>query len=91
MSSKTRLNKILATWTILQVQDFCNALVDEAGKGDQEREKVIEVLTYLNDTRMPLGQKKRAWVLNTFRDSLTRIFDAVPGLEADSMSLYKRY
>jgi len=87
---KAWLRNNLVGWMFLQFQNFCNALVKQAEKSDEDRAKAIDVLSYLNDIRMPLGLKKRAQVLNTIRDSLTQIFDAIPGLKAESLSIYGR-
>jgi hypothetical protein len=45
----------------------------------------------LNDIHLPLGDKKRAWVLHIVRDSLTRLFNAVPKLSQEtSTGIYGR-
>ena len=51
--------------------------------------KAIEVLTYLNDIRLPTGDKKRAWVLNIVREHLTKIFKATPGLKDNAGRLVR--
>lgn len=92
--------KDLAGWDYQALREFASGLVAAAKNDDAARAGAIEVLTYLNDIRIPLGDKKLAWTLNIIRDSLTAIFKAVPSIsslpgtedspEAISSSLYSR-
>ncbi len=86
---KEFFRKNLAGWDYKSLQTFCSEMVERAGQSDDLKAKAIEVLTYLNDIRMPLGEKKRSWVLDIIRDSLTGIFNAVPGMKTDSQSIYR--
>jgi len=86
---KAMCQKDLAGWDMAALKSFGDSLVAEAAKSDAARTKAIEVLTYLNDTRIPAGAKKRSAVLVAVRDSLTAIFDAVPGFEDKADSAYR--
>lgn len=88
---KQLASKNLAAWNYPTLEAFCKDLIAQAKDNDQARCRAIEVLTYLNDIRLPLGDKKRAWVLHIVRDSLTGLFDSVPRLSPEtSDSLYAR-
>jgi glutamate synthase domain-containing protein 1/glutamate synthase domain-containing protein 3 len=80
----------LAGWTLDELGDFGDSLAALAGTGDEGRTAAIDVLTYLNDARLPLGRKKRSDVLNAVREALDRIFDAVPVLEGKTTGHYAR-
>lgn len=82
-------HKHITNWSYQILQNFCQKLIERADDGDNNKAKVIEVLTYLNDIRMPVGDKKRSLVLSIIRDSLTEIFSATPKLESNSESVYK--
>ena len=45
----------------------------------------------MNDIRLPVGDKKRSWTLNIIRDSLTRIFKAIPGIKENAGSVVHPY
>jgi glutamate synthase domain-containing protein 1/glutamate synthase domain-containing protein 3 len=77
---KKYVHQNLAGWSYATLHDVCRRLVEHASppQADTARVRVIEVLTYLNDIHMPLGDKKRSRVLNIVRDSLTRIFNVAP-------------
>jgi glutamate synthase domain-containing protein 1/glutamate synthase domain-containing protein 3 len=71
--------------------DFlCCSLIKEAKGSDAARGKAIEILTYMNDVRVPLGTKKRSLVLATVRNSLDRIFSGVPQLKEQAGNYYAR-
>lgn len=70
----------LASWDLDQFQDFCSNLVDQGTCEDAARTKVIAVLSYLNDMRLPTGAMKRSWALNTIRQNLAKVFKSVPGM-----------
>jgi glutamate synthase domain-containing protein 1/glutamate synthase domain-containing protein 3 len=78
----------LSTWSYGTVLAFCRDLTAQAGQNDENKAKAIEILTYLNDIRLPLGDKKRCWVLNTIRDSLTKIFKNTPKIKEQYGSVY---
>jgi glutamate synthase domain-containing protein 3 len=73
-----------------QLQRFCADMVKESGESDSDRAKAIEVLTYINDMKISTGAKKRAWVLNTVRESLTKVFNSVPKMTDKAGSAYAR-
>jgi glutamate synthase domain-containing protein 1/glutamate synthase domain-containing protein 3 len=80
----------LSAWNYRTLQAFAKKLIDQATAGDEARAKAIEVLTYLNDRRLPVGGKKRARVLNIIHESLGRVFQAVPGIKENAGDLYCR-
>ena len=65
-------------------------MVELAAANDEETAKALEVLTYLNDARLPTGGKKRAWTLNLIREHLTKIFKATPRLKDNAGGLFAR-
>jgi hypothetical protein len=82
----------LANWSYVTLHDICRRLVEHAcpPQADEARARAIEVLTYMNDIRLPSGGKKRSRVLSIVRDSLTRIFNAIPPITAgDGRSAYR--
>jgi glutamate synthase domain-containing protein 1/glutamate synthase domain-containing protein 3 len=78
------LHQNLAGWGNETLNDICRRLAEHAcpPRADEARDRAIEVLTYLNDSRLPLGGKQRSRVLAIIRENLNRIFDAVPPLAA---------
>jgi glutamate synthase domain-containing protein 1/glutamate synthase domain-containing protein 3 len=86
---KALAHKNVSGWSYRTLQNFCKDLITQAGDNDQARATSIEVLTYLNDIHLPMGDKKRAWVLSIVRDSLTRIFEDIPRLS--SRTIESRY
>jgi glutamate synthase domain-containing protein 1/glutamate synthase domain-containing protein 3 len=87
---KAACKRGLAGWTMDDLEGFCDSLVALAGTNDESRAAAIDVLTYINDVRLPLGNKKRSAVLNAVREALDRIFDAVPPLAGRRPSRYAR-
>jgi hypothetical protein len=82
----------LANWSYVTLHDICRRLVEHAcpPQADEARARAIEVLTYMNDIRLPSGGKKRSRVLSIVRDSLTRIFNVIPPITAgDRRSAYR--
>ncbi len=78
----------LAVWNYATLQAYCRSLENQAKNGAEEKSKAIELLTYLNDMRLPLGQKKRNWSLHIMRESLTRMFKGTPSITDHYDSLY---
>jgi glutamate synthase domain-containing protein 1/glutamate synthase domain-containing protein 3 len=78
----------LANWNYATLQAYCKTLEKLAKNGDDEKSKAIEVLTYLNDARLPVGRKKRSWTLNHIRKSLTRLFKTTPTIKDHYDCLY---
>jgi glutamate synthase domain-containing protein 1/glutamate synthase domain-containing protein 3 len=87
---KTWLHDNLESLSFKAFDTFCKRLVKSAAESDTDRAKAIEVLTFINDFRLPTGLKKRAWVLNSVRQSLTRIFSAVPSIRESTSTIYTR-
>jgi glutamate synthase domain-containing protein 1/glutamate synthase domain-containing protein 3 len=81
-----RLN--LQNWSYKTLKAFCAEMVKLAALSDDEKARVIEVLTYLNDKRLPTGDKKRAWTLNIIREHLTKIFKSTPRLKDNADGLF---
>jgi glutamate synthase domain-containing protein 1 len=81
--------KHIASWSYKMLENFCQKLIEQANTSDEEKAKVIEALTYLNDIHIPVGDKKRSLVLHIIRNSLTGIFSTIPKLKSDSESGYK--
>ena len=80
----------LRDWSYGTLNAFCTEMVKRAALNDDEKGKAVEVLTYLNDARLPAGDKKRAWTLNIIREHLTKIFKASPRLKDKADRLYGR-
>jgi len=80
----------LARWNYAEVNAFVESLVGGAQKGDACKARAIEVLTWLNDRRLPTGEKKRSSVLHHLRQGLTRVFENAPGLDENGSGLYRR-
>jgi glutamate synthase domain-containing protein 1/glutamate synthase domain-containing protein 3 len=78
----------LAGWNYRTLQSFCKKIENLAKTGDENKSRAIEVLTFLNDIRLPMGDKKRSWTLNIIRESLTRIFKATPKIKDEFGGLY---
>lgn len=81
--------KNITEWSYQTLQDFCKKMILLANDNDEQKAKAIAVLTYLNDIRMPVGEKKRSLTLQIIRDSLSEIFSATPKLDSSSESRYK--
>jgi glutamate synthase domain-containing protein 1/glutamate synthase domain-containing protein 3 len=86
---KEYCRKNITDWSYMTLQDFCRKLSLLANDDDEQKAKAIAVLNYLNDIRMPVGDKKRSLTLQIIRDSLTEIFAATPKLNSNSKSKYK--
>ncbi|RJQ39706.1 MAG: glutamate synthase [Dehalococcoidia bacterium] len=82
--------KNIAGWDYAALRHFCAGLADEASGNDTIRATAVNVLTYINDIRLPLGNKKRSLVLQTVRESLAGIFAAIPEISKKSTGTYKR-
>jgi len=78
----------IAGWTYKTLQSFCKELIEHAEINDVERSKAIEVLTYLNDARLSPGDKRRNWTLQIIRESLIKIFKAVPKIKENASGQY---
>ncbi|MBI2854971.1 MAG: glutamate synthase [Chloroflexi bacterium] len=87
---KESYRKGLAEWDFNALEYACEELVEQSRHSDDARARAIEVLTYLNDVRMPTGSKKRSAVLQIVRESLGRIFEVVLGLRVNSASTYRQ-
>ncbi len=85
---KSQAREILAEENYKTLQNFCKELIKQARDNDEARSKAIEVLTYLNDTRLSVGGKQRNWSLNIIREGLTKIFRDVPKIKENTGSLY---
>ena len=80
--------KGLAVWNYKTLQSFCKKLEEQSAANDEARTQAIEVLTYLNDIRLPVGDKRRSWTLTMIHNSLSRVFKAVRGIKNGDGGLY---
>jgi glutamate synthase domain-containing protein 1 len=80
----------LAGWDYSSLQSFCQKMVKQASAGNENQTQAIEVLTYLNDIRLPVGEKKRSRSLSIIRGSLTEVFRSTPMIGRSSGSQYVR-
>jgi glutamate synthase domain-containing protein 1/glutamate synthase domain-containing protein 3 len=80
----------LAAWNYKTLQAFCKKLELQSLSNDEYRTEAIEVLTYLNDIRLPLGDKRRNWTLSILHESLSRVFNAIPGIKECVGGVYAR-
>ena len=77
-------------WNYASLVFLCHELTAAGEQSDQAKAAAIGILTTLNDLRYDTGDKKRSSVLQIIREALHRLFDSVPGLTADSSSMYRR-
>jgi glutamate synthase domain-containing protein 1/glutamate synthase domain-containing protein 3 len=87
---KTWAGEKLTVWNYRTLQQVAKDIADQAKKSDEARAKAIELLTYLNDIRLPVGEKKRSWTLQIIRESLTKIFKSMPLIKNGANSRYAR-
>jgi glutamate synthase domain-containing protein 1/glutamate synthase domain-containing protein 3 len=85
---KDFVRRDLAGWNYKTLGTFCSSLVKRAAVSDDEKARAIEILTFMNDIRLPVGEKKRAWTLNIVRHHLTKIFRATSTIKENSGSIY---
>lgn len=78
----------IAGWDYQTLASFCAKIVKKAELGDDNKYRAIELLTRLNDLRFPLGAKKRGLFLQVVRESLARIFSAIPRMGAGAAGRY---
>ena len=57
-----------------ETDSLLDKLLSYAKKGDEPKEKAIEILTYLNDMHYYIGDKKRSLILAAVRKRLDKIF-----------------
>ncbi|MBU1055958.1 MAG: glutamate synthase [Proteobacteria bacterium] len=79
----------ISSWDYEKLRIACNEMVKLAGINDDNASKAIYVLTTLNDQLYPVGIKKRSWVLNIIRNSLTLLFKAVKNLDSKDSGIYR--
>jgi glutamate synthase domain-containing protein 1 len=80
----------LAVADLSQVGEWLDWLADLAGKDDARRAYAIEILTLLRDRRYDPGGKKRSALLALVDRTLACILQAVPGLQSNTESAYRR-
>jgi glutamate synthase domain-containing protein 1/glutamate synthase domain-containing protein 3 len=85
---KTYCLKSMADWNYASVSYLCHEMVKLAQTNDEFRASVVEVFTTLNDRKYATGQKKRASITDIIRESLHRVFEAVPPLSRRADNLY---
>lgn len=79
----------ISVWDYETFRYACAELAGLSGQSDENMSKTIEILTYLNDRRYPLGLKKRSSVLNIVRSSLDSVFASVSGISDKSSGKYR--
>lgn len=85
---KSQAIDILANANYRTLQRYCRKMVEQSKSSDANKTKAIEILTYLNDIRLPLGSKQRSWTLNIIRTNLSKIFKATPKIKDELSGLY---
>ncbi|MBI9083379.1 MAG: hypothetical protein JEZ11_07260 [Desulfobacterales bacterium] len=79
----------LEEWDYASLGRLCRELAGRAAASDDHKGRAIELLTFLNDRRLPTGVKKRSSVLQIIRQGLTDIFAATPAISANGSSRYR--
>ncbi len=79
----------LAGWDYASLQHFCRSLAESAALDESARDRAIAVLTFLNDTPLPTGAKKRSSVIQIVRHSLYSVLSAVPRLGDTAPGRYR--
>ncbi len=83
------IRKRLMDWDFNTFRWCYEELVQQA-KDEDTKDKVVELLTLLNDRRYHTGTKKRSSLLRIINGSLKRIFDATPSISSNTPSRYKQ-
>lgn len=76
----------METWTFGQINSACDTI--ESLAMDKNKSLAIDLLTHINDRIFPTGNKKRGSFLQIIRLSLTRIFEACPGINENKGQVY---
>lgn len=76
-------------WDYADLEYLCKELVKLSNLSDKNKADAIEILTRLNDRRLPEDDKKRSSVLHIIRKSITKIFSASPKLNENTNSIYR--
>jgi len=79
----------LSDWDYASLLSFCRELVAKAKVSANFKTQAIEILTYLNDRPLAVGEKKRSSVLQIIRSSLLEIFESSPRLDENSAGNYR--
>jgi glutamate synthase domain-containing protein 1/glutamate synthase domain-containing protein 3 len=79
----------VADWDYTALEQFCKRLLERAGDSDETRVKAIEILTHLNDSRYPIGNKKRSRVLDIVRTGLKSLFGSCPRLDETASGTFR--
>jgi len=66
-----------------------NELRTLAAENDEDRKTIIEALTWLNDQRYDIGDKKRSSILRAIHYCLHDIFSDIPSFRENSHSRYR--
>lgn len=76
----------LPGWNYEALVEFCSSVYERSKDGDEPKQAAIEILTWLNDTPLNTGSKKRSSLLYITRNYLISIFkNTMPvGKEGDS-------
>jgi len=81
--------KNIGGWDYETLRHACSELTELSGQSDDFISKAIGILTCLNDSRYPLGFKKRALILDMIRSSLDSIFSSAAGISRKGSGRYR--
>jgi glutamate synthase domain-containing protein 1/glutamate synthase domain-containing protein 3 len=84
-----RLLAYFPQWEYGDIKRLCDGLAKKAGQSDAHRAKAVDILTYMNDRRFPLGDNKRSSVLEIIRAALTAVFNHCPRINDNLESAYR--
>ena len=73
----------MAGWSFENLAWFCKTIEEYAGRSDEGKQTAIELLTLLNNRKYPVGQKKRASVLEWLRGTLDKVLLNTPRINED--------
>ncbi|MEW6608302.1 MAG: glutamate synthase [bacterium] len=80
----------LKNWDYNTFRWCCQKMVEIAGRSDEMRAKMLEVITLLNDRHYDTADKKRSSVMQILKQSWHELFEAVPYVSANATSSYRR-
>jgi glutamate synthase domain-containing protein 1 len=79
----------IRSWKPADLRGFCAAIRDAADNGPRKA-TAIEALSLLQDRRYPVGDKRRASVLQVIDETLREIFTATPRFGEPGAGRYRR-
>jgi len=81
--------KNMAALSMIELRTFCTGLV-EAIADNRTLIRAIDLLTYLNDMKLEMGEKKRNVFKNIIGMKLRNLFNAVPSLKSGTGGILRR-